>query len=212
MSLSLQITFLVWFPSDFGLEKQPFKGATRNQRELVSKGLWVHLQRWPDLSTFPHLTTSDSFRCRIVLRSFSYQGSKSSSCSSHGWLLLHWEEFSLCLTQIFLSVSANYSTCSWWQTRRRCQSFSLHEACFHVPLSTSPVSADCPACHLFLRWAMSDFATSSKRNNSQVELGWEIITPAEIRSHENTLTHLTEPLSQPEKMLTELIFSVAGHR
>lgn len=210
MSLSLQITFLVWFLRDFGLEKQPFKGATWNQRELVSKGLWVHPQRSPNLSTFPHL--ADSFCCGIVLRSSSYQGSKSSSCSSHGELVLHWEKFSLCLTQIFLSSSANYSTCPWWQTWRRHQYFSQHKVCFHVPLSTSPVSADCLVFHLFLRWDMSDFVTSSKCNNSQTELGWEIITPVEIRSHENTLICLTEPLSQPEKMLREPIFSVAGYR
>lgn len=61
---------------------------------------------------------------------------------------------------------------------------------------------------------MSDFATSSKCNNSQMErsLRWEIITQVEIITHEIISTDLTEPLSQPEKMLKEAIFSVASYK
>lgn len=43
-------------------------------------------------------------------------------------------------------------------------------------------------------------------------LGWEIITLLEIRSHEIISTYLIEPLSQPEKMLKEPIFPVAGYK
>lgn len=43
-------------------------------------------------------------------------------------------------------------------------------------------------------------------------LGWEIITLVEIISHEIISTYLTEPLTQPEKMLKESVFSVASYK
>lgn len=83
----------------------------------------------------------------------------------------------------------------------RCKAcFRVSPFCLFQPLQT--------ALFFLSSWAMQDFATSSKCNNSQMErsLGWESLTSVETISYEIIPTYLTKPLSQPEEMLKEPFF------